>query len=86
MIHEGNGMKEKSTQFIHKRISKCPLRSHPHIHLTLPVFRFSPQKKFKSFSQTKYYHVGKQDKQGCAIRCDPPWFKPSPIDEPYNSE
>ena len=46
MIHEGNGMKEKSTQFIHKRISKCPLRSHPHIHLTLPVFRFSPQKKF----------------------------------------
>lgn len=73
MIHEGDGMKEKSMQFIHMRISKCPLiKVLPTQHLTLPVFRFSPQKGFKSFSQTKYYHVGKQDKKGCSIRCDPP--------------
>lgn len=72
MIHEGDGMKEKSMQFIHMRISKCPLRSYPHNTNSTSFSVFTTKKVFKSFSQTKYYHVGKQDKQGCAIRCDPP--------------
>lgn len=45
-------------------------------------------KKFLSHfhKQNITIYVGKQDKKkGCAIRCDPHQFKPSPIDEPYNS-
>lgn len=38
--------KRKLMQFIHMRISKCPLSSYLHKHLTLPVFWFSPQKSF----------------------------------------